>query len=47
MKVGVMARKSTIPKKLKMYLKGFGEVMILRIYSIKNKMVNTHSIVLN
>ena len=36
-------RKSTIPKKLKMYLVGFFIQNSLKMYSIVNKMVTTHS----
>jgi hypothetical protein len=46
-KVGVIARKSMIPRKLKIYLKGFGDAIILAMYSIENIMVNIHSTIFN
>ena len=41
--VGIMDNKSIIPKALKIYLNGFGEIHIRVKYSIVNKIVKIHS----
>jgi hypothetical protein len=46
-KTGKMAKRSTIPKKLKIYLAGFSIEIIRRIYSIVKNPVNTHSRIKN
>ena len=44
---GIIERRSIIPKKLKIYLKGFFTTIILRMYSIEKIMVMTHSVIIN
>jgi hypothetical protein len=40
---GIVDKKSTIPKKLNIYFLGRLMEIILKMYSIENKMVTTHS----